>query len=423
LEFLTNLNLTKNELQNARVQNLSSHPSDPVEGQIYYNTTDDTFYGYDGSEWVDLGKPGEVTSEEFEDHSGRHESGGDDEIDVGGLSGKLSDPQEPEDHDNDKHTEDFETESGAQSRVDSHSSETSGVHGVGTSTVASTSDVDSVDSDLQSHKDASAPHDGHEETANKGESNGYAPLDGDALVPIGNLPETVRQKLHIVADDTERDELDLGEDDTGDKALVLESGNTYIWDGSEWELLSEDIWGDVTLDWANIENKPNRFDPEDHDNDRHTEDFATEGYVDGEVFSGSYNDLTNVPDRFDPENHDNDRHTETYATENYVDGEVFSGDYGDLSGVPDRFDPEDHGNERHTENFPEKHAETIGDGSSTSFTINHGFGTRDVTVEVYRDSSPYDKVFASVKHDTTDDVEVSFSEPPSSDEFRVVVIG
>ena len=58
--FVTNLDLNKNELQNARVQNLGSAPSSPVEGQIYYDPGDDTIYFRNASAWVDIA--GDITA-------------------------------------------------------------------------------------------------------------------------------------------------------------------------------------------------------------------------------------------------------------------------------------------------------------------------------------------------------------------------
>lgn len=54
--FLTNINLNKNELQNAVIQNLSSNPSNPRTGQIYYNTTDKVLKQFNGTSWDIVGK-------------------------------------------------------------------------------------------------------------------------------------------------------------------------------------------------------------------------------------------------------------------------------------------------------------------------------------------------------------------------------
>lgn len=54
MDLLTNLNLGKNELQNARIQNLATAPDSPVEGQIYCNTTDHVVYVYVNGAWKNI---------------------------------------------------------------------------------------------------------------------------------------------------------------------------------------------------------------------------------------------------------------------------------------------------------------------------------------------------------------------------------
>lgn len=64
---------------------------------------------------------------------------------------------------------------------------------------------------------------------------------------------------------------------------------------------------------------------------------------------------------------------------------------------------------------------TIGDGVETDFVIDHNFGTRAVFVEVYRNSTPWDTIFASVQRPTIDAVAVVFEEPPAIDAFNVLI--
>jgi len=53
INYLHNLDLNKNELQNAKIHVLASAPAGPAEGQIYYNSTDNRLYFYNGANWVD----------------------------------------------------------------------------------------------------------------------------------------------------------------------------------------------------------------------------------------------------------------------------------------------------------------------------------------------------------------------------------
>jgi hypothetical protein len=46
------LDIVKNELRNAVMQNLGTAPAAPVKGLMYFNSADNTFYWYDGTAWI-----------------------------------------------------------------------------------------------------------------------------------------------------------------------------------------------------------------------------------------------------------------------------------------------------------------------------------------------------------------------------------
>jgi len=67
-----------------------------------------------------------------------------------------------------------------------------------------------------------------------------------------------------------------------------------------------------------------------------------------------------------------------------------------------------------------KFSANIGDGSNTSYTVNHALGSRDVIVQLY-DNSSYDTVIADVVRTDTNNVTVSFTAAPSTNDIRVLI--
>jgi hypothetical protein len=68
-----------------------------------------------------------------------------------------------------------------------------------------------------------------------------------------------------------------------------------------------------------------------------------------------------------------------------------------------------------------KYAANVGDGTATSYTITHNLGTRDVIVSVYEASGSYAEVICDVNHATTNTITLLFSVAPTLNQYRVVV--
>ena len=53
MKYLSNIDLTKNQLLNAVIHVAAAAPTTPVQGQVYYNSVDKTLYFYNDTKWVD----------------------------------------------------------------------------------------------------------------------------------------------------------------------------------------------------------------------------------------------------------------------------------------------------------------------------------------------------------------------------------
>ena len=69
----------------------------------------------------------------------------------------------------------------------------------------------------------------------------------------------------------------------------------------------------------------------------------------------------------------------------------------------------------------QKKEQVMGDASANTFTITHNFGTRNVLVNVCRNSGNYDEVITGVEHTDANSVKVSFDAAPAVNAYTVLV--
>lgn len=73
--------------------------------------------------------------------------------------------------------------------------------------------------------------------------------------------------------------------------------------------------------------------------------------------------------------------------------------------------------------FNKSFAGNVGDGSATSYNIDHNLNTRDVIVRVYRNSGNYDDVECDIQRSTVNRVILVFAAAPTTNQHRVVIQG
>jgi len=78
-----------------------------------------------------------------------------------------------------------------------------------------------------------------------------------------------------------------------------------------------------------------------------------------------------------------------------------------------------------TDGFTRKYAETIGDGSSLTYTLNHNLATRNVSVQVYAitGGGAYQTVETDVDRPTANSVTIGFGSAPASASYVAVIQG
>jgi len=424
--FVTGINLNKNELQNARIHNLSSAPSSPEAGQIYFNTGDNTLYFYNGSAWV----PASGSTEVIQDLIGSSLVGGT------GLTATYNDTsgETTVDLDNTAVTSGSYGSTAAktvaftvdqQGRLTAASEQniqiaTSQVTGlqeyiedsINTVVVAGEGiDVsydDSANTYTVSAEDASDTNKGVASfnSTDFTVTSGAVSLNKDPVITLSGDVTGFATMTNLgdvtISTTIAANSVALGTDTTGNYIATIAGTANEIevsGSGSETAAVTIGLPDDVTI----------------------TNNLTIGGNltVNGTVTSVN-TETTTLNDNIIVLNNN-----ETGTPSQNAGLEVERGTSSNVSilwnETDDRWTLTNNGSNYH--GIARKYVVSIGDGSATSYTVTHNLGTKDVTVQVYDNSSPYAQVETDVEHSGDDTTVIKFASAPTSNQYRVVVVG
>jgi hypothetical protein len=377
-KYLVNLDLNQNQLVKARVENLASAPGSPVSGQIYYNTSANTFNFYNGSAWVNLAE-GDVTSVV----AGTGLSGG-------GLSGDVTV--------NLANTAVTAASYGSASAVGTFTVDAQGrltAAADATIAVASTAVTDFTEA-VQDVAGAAIVGTANEVTVTYDDAAGTITLSqptdvtvGGALIVTGDL--TVNGTTTTVNSTT------LSVDDKNIELGSVGTPTDTTADGGGITLKGA---SDKTILWTN---STDTWDFNQSVNVASGTDFKIAGTsvlnattLGAAVVASSLTSVGTIA-------------TGVWAA---TDVAVLHGGTGASTAAAARTNL----------GATTKYSATIGDGSATAIAVTHSLGTDDVVCEIY-DASTKETVIATVDRTSTNAVTFTFATAPASNAYKVVIIG
>jgi hypothetical protein len=425
-KFVVSIDLNKNELQNARIQNLASAPSSPVAGQIYFNTGDNTLYFYNGTSWI----PASGSTEVIQDLIGSSLIGGT------GLTSSYNDTsgETTIDLDNTAVTTGSYGSTAAktvtftvdqQGRITAASEQdiqiaTSQVTGLQEYIEDSVNTVVAAGEGIDvSYNDASNTYTISAEDAsdtNKGiasfnstdftVTSGAVSLNKDPVITLSG-DVTGSATMNNLGDVTisttiAANSVALGTDTTGNYIATIAGTANEIevsGSGSETAAVTIGLPDDVTI----------------------TNNLTVGGNLN---VTGTINSVNTTQVNIV----DNKINLNTDFTGDPTADAGIRVERGNAADVEilwkeasDKWTLTNDGSIYHA--IARKYAASIGDGSATSYTVTHNLGTKDVTVHVYDNSSPYAQVETDVEHSGNDTVAINFASAPTSNQYRVVIVG
>lgn len=450
MKLLNNLDLNKNELQNARLQNLASAPGSPVTGQMYYDTANDKMGVKGASAWKYLSVEGHTHAI----------------ADVSGLSAALSGKQDAHSYLSkigttfsaassgfvlwDAAYEDWNVRSLAAgdipsldwSKITSGKPTTLSGYGITDASPLNTTLSDASASDT-------LPATGSETLVTKiqalrnnvksiqnkiGAASGIASLDSGGKVPTSQLPAAVIGGLNYQGTwnaSTNSPAITSGSGTKGYYYKVATAGNTTIDGNNDWGVGDWIVFNGTT--WDKVDNV-----------DLVSSVAGKTGAV--TLVKGDVG-LGNVPN------------VDTTNAANISSGTLptgrmpaYTGDVTSSAGATANTIANDavtnaklanmaaysiKGNKNFTTADPgdlsieevktmlgvvNRYVQFVGDGSETVFSIWHSLGSKDVVVLVYEPSTGT-QVFPDVIGMDINELFVTFAVAPTSNQYKVVVVG
>ena len=365
-KFLTPIDLNKLELQNAAIQNLGTDPESPTSGQIYYNTNDSKLKVYNGASWTTVGN----TQEEIEDY-------------INGLITAGSGISVDYDDDGNSLT----------------------IANTGVTSLTGTSNEVTVSA-----------------------SAGAVTVGLPSTVAV-DISGTAASATYAVTAGTANavaaDSVALGTDTTGDYVADVTAGTgisvTGTGEGASVEVTNTGVTSLLgTTNEVNVSASAGAVTIGLPDNVTIAGDLTVSGDL---TISGSATYVNTEIIELDDNNIVLNANATT-ATEN-AGIEVERGTVEDnvsllWNETNDNWTLTNDGTNYHA--ITRKYSEDVGDTSNTVFALDHNLGTRDVTVQVY-DNSTYDTVEVDVVRTTADRVTVTFATAPGTNAYRVVIVG
>jgi hypothetical protein len=428
-KFLVSVDLNKNELLNARIQNLGSAPSNPVVGQIYYDTSNSTMYYYNGllapnGPWMPMSGSTEV----IQDVIGSSIVGG------VGLTATYEDPAGTTTIDLDN-TAVTAGSYGSQTEIPTFTVDAQGrLTAAGTVSVATELDItgdtgttsislltegltvsggEGVDVAVTDNTITVSAEDAT--YTNKGVASfnstdftvtaGAVSLNKDPVITLSGdvTGSATMTNLGDVTISTtiEPNSVALGTDTTGSYVATI-SGTageiTVSGSGSESAAVTIGLPDDVTVA-GNLTINGN-LDVQGSINSISTTEV---NIVDNKVVLN-----TNV----------------TGAPSTDAGLKVNRGTSADVeilwNETADQWTLTNDGTNYHE--ITRKYKTTL-NTSATSYTVDHNLGTKDVVVSIYEVASPFAEILTDVEHTSDTAVTLKFAVAPASGEYRVVVIG